>query len=48
MYFIKILNTETNRRWEEVYQSYYDFRKRVIKLNHSKILLITSRSDFED
>ena len=48
MYFIKILNTETNRRWEEVYQSYYDFRKRVIKLGHSKKLFITSRSNFED
>lgn len=44
MYFIRIYNSETKKSWEERFTSYYIFRKRVIKLQHSKKLFITSRS----
>ena len=45
MYFIRIYNSETKKSWEERFASYYIFRKRVIKLQHSKKLFVTSRSN---
>ena len=44
MYFINIYDKTTNKNWKEEFDSYYLFRKRVIKLNYSKKLFITSRS----
>ena len=44
MYFINIYDKSTNKSWKEEFDSYYLFRKRVIKLNYSKKLFITSRS----
>ena len=38
MYFIKIFDLETKLRFEERYESYYDFRKRVITLDHGMIV----------
>ena len=48
MYEINILDTTTNKKWTETFNSYYLFRKRVIKLNYSKKLKITSRSSLVD
>ena len=48
MYFINIYDKTTCKCWKEEFQSYFDFRKRVVKLGHSKKLFITSRSNFED
>lgn len=45
MYYINITDLETNKSWKEKFDSYYIFRKRVIKLEHSKKLFITSRSN---
>lgn len=45
MYYINITDLETNKSWKEEFGSYYIFRKRVIKLEHSKKLFITSRSN---
>jgi len=45
MYYINITDLETGKSWEEKFGSYYFFRKRVIKLEHSKKLFITSRSN---
>ena len=47
MYYIKILDTTTNRSWKEEFDSYYLFRKRVIKLKYSNKLIIISRSLLE-
>lgn len=47
MYYIKILDTTTNRNWKEKFDSYYLFRKRVIKLKYSNKLMIISRSLLE-
>lgn len=44
MYFINIYDKSTNKSWEEKFESYYFFRKRVAKLKYSKKLFITSRS----
>ena len=44
MYFINIYDKSTNKSWEEKFESYYFFRKRVTKLKYSKKLVITSRS----
>lgn len=44
MYFINIYDKTTNKAWCENFDSYYLFRKRVIKLKYSKKLIITSRS----
>lgn len=48
MYYIEIYNRETATKWKETFFSYYFFRKRVIKINHSKKLIIISRSNLED
>lgn len=41
---IDILDTTTNKQWTERYNSYYFFRRRIIKLRHSKKLKILSCS----
>lgn len=48
MYFINIYDKTTNKSWQEVFYSYYSFRKRVIKLKYSKKLKVISRSNLED
>lgn len=48
MYYINIYDKTTGKIWKETYESYYYFRKRVMKLNHSKKLIITSRSNLEN
>lgn len=48
MYYIKILDFTTNRTWQEEFDSYYLFRKRVIKLKYSNKLMIISRSLLEN
>lgn len=45
MYFINIYDKSTSKSWREEFDSYYMFRKRVIKLGYSKKLVITSRSN---
>ncbi len=45
MYFINIYDKTTDKSWKEEFDSYYFFRKRVIKLEHSKKLFVTSRSN---
>ena len=44
MYFINIYDKSANKSWEEKFESYYFFRKRLTKLKYSKKLIITSRS----
>lgn len=46
-YFINIFDTTTNKTWREEFESYYFFRKRVIKLKYSKKLMVLSRSNLE-
>jgi len=48
MYYIRIWNKKTDRRWEELFYDYEIFRKRVIKIKYSKLLVITSRSLLEE
>ena len=48
MYFINIYCKLDKRKWEEKYYDYEAFRKRVIKLRYSKILVVTSRSLLEE
>lgn len=48
MYYINILDTTNNKSWKEEFDSYYLFRKRVMKLKYSKKLMITSRSALVD
>jgi len=47
-YFIKILDKTSNKTWQENFDSYYLFRKRYIKLKHSKKLVMTSYSNLID
>ena len=47
-YFINIFDTTTNKTWCEEFDSYYFFRKRVMKLEHNKKLFVTSRSTLVD
>ena len=44
MYFINVYDKETEKTWKEEFTSYYLFKKRVIKLKHSKKLVMISRS----
>lgn len=46
-YFINIYDTTTKKTWTENFESYYLFRKRMIKLKHSKKLMVTSSSNLE-
>lgn len=40
MYIITILDTKTNRKWDETYENYELYLKRVKKLRYSRKLLI--------
>ena len=48
MYEIKILDNTTNKTFNENYDSYYLFRKRVMKLRHSSKLTMVSYSGLVD
>ena len=48
MYYIEIYSYKTEKSWIEKYDSYYLFRKRVIKLRFSNDLVIISRSLLEE
>ena len=48
MYFINIYDKTTQKSWREDYESYYLFKKRCTKLNYSKKLIVTSRSNYEE
>ena len=48
MYYIEIYDYQTENTWTERYDSCYLFRKRVIKLEHSKRLVILNRSLLEN
>lgn len=43
MYELTIYDKEKDRKWVEYYDSYYLFRKRIIKLRYSKRLIILSQ-----
>lgn len=47
MYYIEIYDNKTDKTWTEKFDSYYLFRKRIIKLKYSKKLIIISRSLLE-
>ena len=48
MYFINVYDKLNDKRWQEVFDSYYLFRKRVYKLKYSNKLTIISRSPLID
>jgi len=48
MYEIKILDNTTKKTFNENYDSYYLFRKRVMKLRYSSKLIILSHSNLID
>lgn len=48
MYFINVHDKTTNKNWKEEFDSYYFFRKRIMKLKYSKKLVVTSRSALID
>ena len=48
MYYLNIMDLTTGKEWKEEYDSYYLFRKRVMKLKYSKKLIILSRSKLVD
>jgi hypothetical protein len=48
MYKIKILDIEKDKVFVENYDSYYLFRKRVIKLRYSSKLIMLSHSNLID
>lgn len=43
MLFINILDTTTNKSWQETFDSEYFYHKRLNKLRFSKKLKVTSR-----
>lgn len=45
MLFINVYDNTTGKSWKEEFNSYYFFRKRVIKLGYSKKLQVISRSN---
>lgn len=45
MFYIEIYNQKTDKKWKELFQSYYLFKKRVTKLKYSKDLIILERSN---
>ena len=47
-YFINIYDRATGNAWREEFESYYFFRKRIMKLKYSKKLVVTSRSALND
>lgn len=48
MFEIKIKDNDTNKTFNENYDSYYLFRRRVMKLRHSIKLIILSHSNLID
>ena len=48
MFEINIYDNTTKKRWTEHFDSYYLFRKRFIKLKHSKKLTMLSYSNSID
>lgn len=48
MYFIEVYNKTNGNSWKEEFDSYYKFRKRVIKLKHSDKLTMIYRSLLEE
>lgn len=48
MYEINILDNTTSKTFNETYDSYYLFRKRVTKLRYSSKLIILSHSNLID
>ena len=48
MFEIKILDNTTKKTFNENYDSYYFFRKRVMKLRHSSKLTMISHSNLVD
>ena len=48
MYFIEIYDKTNDNSWKEEFDSYYIFRKRVIKLKYSKKLIMIARSLLEN
>lgn len=48
MFEIKILDIVNDKVFEENYESYYLFRKRVMKLRHSSKLTMVSHSGLVD
>ena len=48
MLYIKIYDSTTGNTWRENFESYYFFRKRYMKLNHSKKLKMLSSSNLID
>lgn len=48
MYNITIKDLSTGKFWEEEFDSYYLFRKRLTKLKYSKKLVIITRSNLVD
>ena len=47
MYYIEVYDYQSEKTWIEKFDSYYKFRKRVIKLSYSRKLVILSRSLME-
>ena len=47
-YFIKVYDLTTEKWWEENFDNYFLFRKRVVKLKHSKKLVMVARSLLEE
>lgn len=48
MYYIEIYSYSKDKSWTEHFDSYYNFRKRVMKLKYSKDLVIVARSLLEN
>ena len=48
MFEINIYDKTTKKKWTEHFDSYYLFRKRCMKLKHSKKLVMTSYSNLID
>ena len=48
MYYIEIYDRENDKNWREEFDSYYFFRKRVIKLKYSNKLTMIYRSLLEE
>ena len=48
MFEISIYDNTTKKRWTEHFDSYYLFRKRFMKLKHSKKLIMISYNNLID
>ena len=48
MFKVEIQDRESGRSWEEEYESYAIYRKRIIKLRHSKKLRLLSHDPLLD